>query len=145
MHAKAADEGLRVVQLDAVSLPMVLQGSRCHTLASASSDRHLPHVQESSLLYNIRMKNGSCAHLHVYCVYEHEVTDIAQHTAKQKEFEWECVTRGKCSHGCQGPVLMPMQRFGRHLGGRKGEVKTPSSLHISVDEASNHVGVRGFR
>ncbi|KAK9865525.1 hypothetical protein WJX84_003195 [Apatococcus fuscideae] len=102
-------------------------------------------MQESSLLYNIRMNNGSCAHLHVYCVYDYEVIDVVQLAPDKREYEWECVTRDKCSHGCKGPVLMPMQRFGRHLGGRKGEAKTPSSLHISVDEASNHVGVRNFR
>ncbi len=112
------------------------------------------------------MDNGHTILLHAYLVYDaaREVTMlIAPSESKEEEylsqippedfhrtrqFQWDCVDRHSCNKGCQGPVLVPIKRYPKpreSVTGAPGEAKKPSSIHLSIDEASNHVGIRCFR
>lgn len=64
-----------------------------------------------------------------------------------------CVDRSACKKGCIGPVLRPIQRFGR-VGKRSGpeapknqagQLKNYKYMYLSMDEAGTHVGGSRFR
>ncbi len=64
-----------------------------------------------------------------------------------------CVDRSACRKGCIGPVLRPIQRFGR-VGKRSGpeapknqagQLKNYKYMYLSLDEAGTHVGGGRFR
>lgn len=64
-----------------------------------------------------------------------------------------CVERAHCNKKCVGPVLRPIQRFGR-MGKRTGpdapeqkssDVKNYESMYLSLDEACSHVNNHSFR
>ena len=101
-------------------------------------------LQESSVAYNITMENGHQVRLHAYIVYDtaREVAASAgppspEASDKQRYYEWICASRSQCTKSCKGQILAPMKRV--------GPARNPSSLHLAIDEASNHIGVRAFR
>ncbi|CAG9465962.1 unnamed protein product [Pedinophyceae sp. YPF-701] len=81
-----------------------------------------------------------------------------------KAFFWEPLKREQCAKGCQGPILRPIQRFGRASTGRRpndgmgaggatsvadlhrgGALKDPKKVYVSVDEACTHIDVQRIR
>ncbi len=116
--------------------------------------------QDSSVAYRCLMDNGHTILLHVYLVYDTacEVSTLFAPSGAEEEekyppedghkfrqFQWGCVDRHSCTKGCKGPILRPMMRYAKPRASPKiprGGVKKPSSMHLSIDEASNHVGSR---
>ncbi len=106
------------------------------------------------------MDNGHTILLHIYLVYDsaREVSTLFAPSGAEEEekyppedghrtrqFQWGCVDRHSCSKGCKGPMLVPMRRYAKPRASAKGppgEVRKPSSIHLSIDEASNHVQFR---
>ncbi|KAK9843157.1 hypothetical protein WJX74_007791 [Apatococcus lobatus] len=104
--------------------------------------------QESGVVYNLRMDNGSLARLHAFVVHGDPrkvyTVESSQQLGnyQQEHFEWTPVTRKDCMKGCTGPVLRPILRKSGATRTKNGEARTREEnfLYLSIDEACGHVG-----
>ena len=112
------------------------------------------------MAYRCLMDNRHTILLHVYLVYDtaREVSTLLapsdteegeknppEDGHRTRQFQWGCVDRRSCSKGCKGPMLVPMRRYAKPRASAKGppgEARKPTSIHLSIDEASNHVQFR---
>jgi hypothetical protein len=74
---------------------------------------HVLLLQESGVVYLVRLNNGQRVRAHIFVVYDGP--QAIQHAAKPGEdcFQWTCVQRSACKKGCDGPILRAIQRYGR--------------------------------
>ena len=143
-----------MVQLDFLN---GLTGDKTLEVVEANEKRRyeLPEgIADSSLSYELTLRNHSKILLNVYVVYS-KPEIFKKNPGEKTEYSWKLVSRKYCKRGCKGPILRAIQRFGK-LGKRCSEIythynkeescKQESSkdhrfLFISIDEACTHVSM----
>jgi len=111
----------------------------------------------SGVSFEIILGNDEKLILDTFLVYDHPHA-VSTPGGEGKLHEWTLVDRCACQRGCSGPVLRPIQRYGklgkRSWGGSPSpdltdrtnhNMKDTRYMYLSFDEAGTHVSFKSFR